>query len=492
MPTEPKYTTLSIPIDADDQLGSGAGMLEIEPADRSFDNFSVHLIKRAAYQQEDGKVVAQIALPDGRYMARIRTPSGGRITKLIDVSDQGPAQQVSTVTTSRIAPQGSVDPFGLIQATQAQLEKLSKMTAQFVGGWDLGRIGSRGVTHGLQQIGSYDPVDFGIPMSLPATSAIAVRPATQFQVLNGNARKRVNAALRGQIGIGSNSNEWARDHLLEFLGLQEHGSKLRSEHIFGVGDIADLPVDLAAAGQEWYVFARNTEGKQDKRFLARYPVHWRAVGSGEPLAARIAATPDGDGGFSVQLGVPDESVQAILNFMQQTDLEAALSLVERSAELLYFKHDNPYAAAAAGYVLLAAPPERTPEAYYQWISNLARLFEEVPDGCVQHATLLLQTKLPPNLPDAEFPFAHEQRCALACSLLLEALCRGLPLYRSAFKLLVSNLRILENEPSLASDMRRAMTTALALVNQLRLRLDVNQPFTIIDVTDLELPPWQAR
>ena len=160
--------------------------------------------------------------------------------------------------------------------------------------------------------------------------------------------------------------------------------------------------------------------------------------------------------------------------------------METCANLLFSKYDNPYAAAASAYVLLAAPPERTPAEFNQWVSNLGRHFVDIPDGCIQHAAILLQTSTdfanPINRDD--FPIDQADRNLLAAKLVIEALMRGLPIFRSGFKLLVSNLRILQESSNLPHEVYLKVEFALKIVNQLRLRLDISQPFTVVDVTGL--------
>lgn len=308
----------------------------------------------------------------------------------------------------------------------------------------------------------------------------------RFYAINGNSRDGMGAALGSKADIDGKRGQWAGRQLLDLLRLEVCDMQLLAGKIVGDGAMTDLPVDPLGSSKEWYALIRSEGSAAGTKFLARFPRHWRPENHPDPQALRLVATPDSGGKLAVQIGVPDERLQAVLNFMQQTDLEAALSLLETSTRLLHFTHDNPYAAAAAGYVLLAAPAERMPRDYFDWICKLGKQFDEIPDACIQHAALLLQTALPPGLAERDFPTKPEQRCTLACDLLLESLRRGLPLYRSAFKLLVSNFRILENDPALAPERRREVSLALHLVNPLRLRLDINQPFTIIDVSDLDV------
>lgn len=489
-------STLCIPLAAGDNIGDDFGVVEIEPADATFDSYSPSLIRSAAFRVRAGMVVAPLVLPAGRYVAHMRTPGGARITKLISITDGDVPQQVQTITTSRLGAQNSLerpalfavnwmDPGGAI-AGFPRARPANRMSTYSQGAQGASLM--QGASQHSMSVGGDTPMR---SESRPTENVSDVGAAYEMHLLHGDAREwMISGLLRGEPGDGDLAR-WARENLIGLLGLSGRAAYLPIEALNDGGVAADFPTQPSAPGTQQYTLLRGAESAHSmwprwrgRELLARLPRDWTDVESGDKLLLSMHATLGEDHRLALRFFVPDKRMQAVLDFMQRTDLEAALSLIETSAELMGFKHRNPYAGAAVGYVLLAAPAERTPLAYYLWLCGPDPAFDDIPDVCLQHATLLLQTVLPPGLPEMNFPTQAEQRYRLAYGLLMESLCRGLPVYRSAFKHLVSNLRILQNEASLAPEQRRVIGRALQVVNQLRVRLDISQPFTIIEVGDL--------
>ncbi|MCU6502430.1 hypothetical protein LPN04_31995 [Rugamonas sp. A1-17] len=215
--------------------------------------------------------------------------------------------------------------------------------------------------------------------------------------------------------------------------------------------------------------------------LATVPNGWR----GDSAYLRIMAnTADSGNPLSVTVEVKDPKFNALLQFMRGGDLNSAIRVIESSVEILYAKFNNPYAAAAAGYVLVQAAPGTMQVPWKMWIGNLGRYFKDLPDGEILHATLLLQRGDAQDwdAPDFElharyFPHGAARRHELAAQLILSALGKGPPMFRPGLSLLASNLRIL-GSVELSTDVRVSLTEAEKLVTWLSMRVDPVEPFSV--------------
>lgn len=209
-------------------------------------------------------------------------------------------------------------------------------------------------------------------------------------------------------------------------------------------------------------------------------------------AGRIRMMAEVDGSpYSIRarVEVVEPRFDSLLQFMSTGDNSAAMSLIEDSMALLYAKFDNPYAAAAAGYVLVQAAPGTLQVPWQEWIGNLGRYFENLPDGDILHATLLLQrgdtepwaTHYPHDF-SRYFPRNPDDRIALAIELTLRALGKGPPVFRPGLRLLASNLRILCATP-ISYQGRGARSAALSraqkLVTWMSMRVDPREIFTVL-------------
>lgn len=181
---------------------------------------------------------------------------------------------------------------------------------------------------------------------------------------------------------------------------------------------------------------------------------------------------------SMYVEVDDPDIGGLMEFLQQGDLEGSAKMLEQAIELLYDKWRNPYASAAAGYVLIQMAsifPGGIAD-WPQWLLNLARRYTQLPDGAILFTTLLLQGSSTPRLPfhygDLPSPFSTVRGAAL------EAVRRGPPLFRYGLKLMSTNLAILEGE-ALKPD--REIQAAIRYVRKLSLRVDASQSFSVFDV-----------
>lgn len=125
-------------------------------------------------------------------------------------------------------------------------------------------------------------------------------------------------------------------------------------------------------------------------------------------------------------------------------------------DLLKRKRANPLAACAAGYALLAGTDLREERPWHDWIGNLDRWFESVPDGALMHGRLLL---------------ARGKPVEVAKEVFLRAFARGLPFYALGLEWLLEGLRQFGDDERCAE--------AASLVREVTLRSDVSQAFTVL-------------
>lgn len=126
----------------------------------------------------------------------------------------------------------------------------------------------------------------------------------------------------------------------------------------------------------------------------------------------------------VRRGQP--AAETLLAYLNQGSLRSAKRIaeqvIEQAMELLQGKERDPFSACIAGYFLLQAGQLGA----LDWMKNLAEWFPSIPDGAVIYGSALLRTG----------------DRALACSYLLLAAKRGLPIYTVGLRLLFDNLRVL--------------------------------------------------
>jgi len=460
----------------------------------------------------------------GKYLGKLRLPTGEHISELVEIA---PVQELQRVvlgksaarkkSTARAAPPKS----GVSPLTESRAVNQGKLV--------LGDFSSKSWSS-ERELSLYD-VSKSLPMPRTAItsdihlrSEVAVPPApfvdiSPKQVGGGliaylDSRKQragadseIKAASVEVLAFaGSSSHLHHRlrqqseglinpvTQLINQVGLQESGQHL--ELVASSSKSARLRINAAGdvfeQSSSYLVLSRtsaHSEGQQPalRASLMRVPGPWfdqrRRKNSGFFLdVGRVASASS-----PWRLSVDDPAVQSVIDFTQQKDLNGALVVLEMSLELLMMKVENPYAAAAAGYVLMLTPPSRTPLGWFNWIGNLGSWFDELPDGLIQHATLLLQRSWEDQgaeLNQPYFPIDERERTQLAADLLLRSIERGLPLYRSGLTLLASNLFILDGSPLLPPEVGRAVARARGYVNGLRRLVDTTQAFTTIDISSL--------
>lgn len=187
---------------------------------------------------------------------------------------------------------------------------------------------------------------------------------------------------------------------------------------------------------------------------------------------------------ALRVEVDDPDLGGLLDFLQQGDLSGSTRMLNNATELLYRKWLNPYASAAAGYVLVQA--DRWPgehENWRQWVLNLAHRYTSLPDGAILFTTLLLQSQSV-ALQNLNYEDGSRNPFRNALSAALEAVRRGPPLFRHGLKMMATNLAILEGEEAhwaRDSQTYRELQAASRHIRELSMRVDPNQPFCVFDV-----------
>jgi hypothetical protein len=239
-------------------------------------------------------------------------------------------------------------------------------------------------------------------------------------------------------------------------------------------------------GARYFSLSYRAEGQLSPIQVACVPGRWEMRGG--RLADVFADYYERDIGNtsvrSLRVEVDDPDLGGLLDFLQQGDLTGSTRMLNNATELLYRKWLNPYASAAAGYVLVQAgrwPGEHAN--WRQWILNLAHRYTSLPDGAILFTTLLLQSRSD-ALQNLNYEGGSENHFRSAISAALEAVRRGPPLFRHGLKMMATNLAILEGEAKHRtgdSQTYRELRSASRYVRELSLRVDPNQPFCVFDV-----------
>jgi hypothetical protein len=181
---------------------------------------------------------------------------------------------------------------------------------------------------------------------------------------------------------------------------------------------------------------------------------------------------------SVSVTVADPEFAPVLGYLASGHSElAARSLKDVSLGLLFGKVENPFAAAAGGYVLvqswISGQEDEHAWNWRQWIQNLANWFPFLPDGAILEGRVLLSL---------DSPVAREQ----AALRFLQAFSRGVPYFSAGLRMLVEGLLTIDDAP-LPSELRQRFEVAKRHVRQWATWMDPREPFTTLHIPERE---WQ--
>lgn len=239
-------------------------------------------------------------------------------------------------------------------------------------------------------------------------------------------------------------------------------------------------------GKRYYALSYRAETQMSPIQLACIPGRWRKRQGGHAeVSTNFYQRDVGDTPMhALRVEVDDPDLGGLLDFLQQGDRDGSTLMFSRVEELLYRKWVNPYASAAAGYVLVQAGEWQSRHVpWAQWVLNLAFRYSSLPDGAILFTTLLLQSRAE-ALQNLHYESPNNNPFRSPVRAALEAIRRGPPLYRHGLKLMATNLAILlDGKMNSSSDktVQNELEAASDYVRELSMRVDPNQPFCVFDV-----------
>jgi len=197
--------------------------------------------------------------------------------------------------------------------------------------------------------------------------------------------------------------------------------------------------------------------------LISLPIPWHIIGSGREASIEIAIQQmHAADSFCASATARDENLGMLLGFLSSGSLSIARDLAETARDMLFFKVENPYAAAAGGYAMVSTALQASDRDWHGWIRNLMASFPAIPDGAIQWAQLCLRMK------------RSQSDIGEAKNALKLAYRRGLPFYSLGVKWLMEGLEWIAHDDPEAAQMLRNVRRVAWLTN-------FQQPFTILRI-----------
>lgn len=233
--------------------------------------------------------------------------------------------------------------------------------------------------------------------------------------------------------------------------------------------LPDRPVDSFRQGylRQWILVAA---GKRHPTLIP-YPVGWiERDFHAFTLAIHRKALEGGEAAkWSVELKLMNPVYGSLIEHLTRRDLasgeEVSRSQRGVATQMLYEKEDNPFAAAVGAYLL--ALGQKNLGSQVQWMTNLTKRFEWLPDGPIAAGWYRLRIA---RSGTAEWQDAR--------SLMLLACTRGLPYFTIGLHVLVEGMTLLNMADPEDEEVRGALAAARAAdVACVR-----NRPFTTLQVS----------
>ncbi|MDP1966259.1 MAG: hypothetical protein Q8K93_29165 [Reyranella sp.] len=220
---------------------------------------------------------------------------------------------------------------------------------------------------------------------------------------------------------------------------------------------ADLHDEYAWIAIPWTATAG---GKPVHWEIAALPTGWIDTGTHQKIGADLVANIElpRPGMFGVVVTVRDSEVGSAMSYFTHQKLDDAGALIEAARDMLFDKMENPIAAAAGAYVLLALRADEKRDRWHRWVTNLNEWFPGLPDAAILKGWL--------HLGDKETDAA---RGAFA-----EAYARGVPLLSAGLRLLADGVSLCSGGNETFAKMERE----IRLVGRY---VDFSQPFTVMRV-----------
>jgi hypothetical protein len=234
-----------------------------------------------------------------------------------------------------------------------------------------------------------------------------------------------------------------------------------------VSAVLRLVYDTASSNDAFPVHSKNNREflavrHRDRYELVSLPMPWRIMASGgrQAVIEAVVTQPFSPDDFATSLAVRDSRLGVLLGFLASGSLGPAREIAQISQKLLYYKIENPLAAAAGAYAMVGAVTDSKKQDWHQWVRNLATRFKQIPDGAVLLAMLHLRLRRG----HADISEAH--------NWFKTAYRRGLPFYSLGIRWLLTGLEKFATADSEAESMRKA-------VHNIAWRIHPQSPFTII-------------
>lgn len=198
--------------------------------------------------------------------------------------------------------------------------------------------------------------------------------------------------------------------------------------------------------------------------LLSIPLPWKVLAMQRMADIEIAVQEPADQkSFCSAAVVRDEKLGMLLGYLSTGALPTVRLMAETAKEMLYYKFDNPFAAAAGAYALVGTAQEAIRKPWHDWVSNLMKRFPYIPDGAIQLGTLRM--RMCRDMKDLE----------VAVEAFKTAYSRGLPFYSLGMRWLLEGLEW-------GAD--RGDAEAKQMSDRVRLiawRTNYNQPFTTLRI-----------
>ncbi len=214
------------------------------------------------------------------------------------------------------------------------------------------------------------------------------------------------------------------------------------------------------------------------REVASIPIPWAQVDhSGEALVDLLipgeTSSAENMNKFLSRTSVQDRLMVSIFGYLTSGDLPRAALLAEKARDLLLEKCENPFAAVAGAYILIAGEVGGTSvmpsDQWRNWVGNLMNWFPWIPDGAIQYAYLQLQT--------GEYESAR--------AAFLAAYKRGLPVYSMGVRWMLDGLTMLLDEARSEKHEDEELAAMLNTVRTVARHTNMAQPFTTVKVGVLQ-------
>ena len=220
--------------------------------------------------------------------------------------------------------------------------------------------------------------------------------------------------------------------------------------------VLQLPLD---EGERTYVaIPRRTSVE-----LVSIPLPWKVVSTNQPAVIEVLVQIPADSSAFCSSVIPrDNDCGPLLGYLSSGSLPEVRRYAEMGKEKLYYKFENPLAAAAGAYALVGTAHEATDKDWHNWVRNLKNNFHHLPDGAIQWGTLRMRMR------------RSADDVAEAITAFKTAYSRGLPFYSLGIKWLLEGLEwAAANDPE-AKQMADN-------VRPIAYRTNYQQPFTTLRI-----------